>query len=99
MRISTYIVFAAMLMTRFGEAKADPLTDLAASADNDTDKLILAGDLYVEAMRLSEAKKMYKQATWKNKDNPEARLGVIRLSMAEGKFQQTKHYCRKLTQA
>jgi tetratricopeptide (TPR) repeat protein len=50
-------------------------------------------------MRLSEAKKMYKQAQWKSKDNPEARLGIIKLSMAEHKFQQTKHYCRKLTQS
>jgi tetratricopeptide (TPR) repeat protein len=98
MRTAIYLT-AAILAAQVKTVAADPLGDLAASAGTDADKLILAGDLYVEAGRLAEAKKMYKQAAWKNKNNPEAKLGLIRLSMAEGKFQQTKYYCRKLTQS
>ena len=96
----TVSMFAVSIVSVLaGAVHADPLSDLAASAGKDADALIRVGDLMVEAMRLSEAKKAYKQAQWKSKDNPEARLGIIRISMAENKFQESKHSCRKLAQA
>ncbi len=98
MRVTIWIAaVAVMLGATLGHA--DPLSDLAASAGDDADALIRLGDLYVEAGRLAEAKKAYKQVQWKNRDNPEARLGIVKLSIAERKFQESKHYCRKLTQA
>lgn len=98
MRITTWIATLVMI-TQSGVSNADPLSDLAQAAGKDADKLIQVGDLYVEAMQLGEAKKMYKQAQWKGKDNPEVRLGIVKLSMAENKFQESKHFCRKLTQS
>ena len=90
---------ASILSVLSGSVHADPLSDLAASAGKDADALIRVGNLMVEAGRLSDARKAFKQAQWKSKDNPEARLGIIRISMAEGKFQESKHFCRKLAQA
>ncbi len=78
---------------------ADPLSDLASSSGNNVSALITVGDLMIEAGRVSEAKKIYKLANAKGKDNPEVKLGSIKLSMAETKFQQIKYNCRKLTQA
>ena len=77
--------------------EASPLDELNASAGTDAASLIRLGDLYVEAGRLNDAKRVYKRAKWKG-DNPEARFGIIRLSMAENKFQTAKHYCRILEQ-
>ena len=95
MRLAIWTSVVAMLLGA-GVVHADPLSDLAASTGENADALIRLGDLYVEAGRLAEAKKAFKQAQWKSRDNPEIRLGIVRISIAERKFQESKHYCRKL---
>ncbi len=92
------IVFLMVLTAPAAATMADdnPLERLEASADNDAELLVRLGNLYVEANRLDEAKKAFKQAKRRG-DNPEARFGLIKIHMAQNKFQQAKFFCRKLT--
>ena len=78
-------------------ANDNPIEQLKATAGKDPELLVRLGDLYVEAMRLDDAKRAYKQAKWKTKEAPEARFGIIKIYMAQNKFQHAKHFCRRLT--
>ena len=76
----------------------DPLETLVKSAGKDALKLVRAGDLYVEAKRLKEAKKLYREAERRGEKRGEAKLGAARIRMARGQFSQVKHACRLIAQ-
>ncbi len=75
------------------------LDELAASTGKDAAALVKLGDLYVEAMRLTEAKKAYKGALRLEKKFGEAKFGLARIHMAQRKFKPAKNACRKVTKA
>jgi len=84
-----------------GEAlgrEGDPLEALVESAGRDPLKLVQVGDLFVEAKRLKEAKKLYREAERRGEKHGEAKLGAARIRMARGQFSQVKHACRLITQ-
>jgi tetratricopeptide (TPR) repeat protein len=97
MRVVILTLALVVISSQVFAGEENPLEKLRATAGNDADSLIRLGDLYVEAKRLSDAKKVYKKAQWKG-EKAEARFGLIKISMAENKFQQAKFYCRKLEQ-
>ncbi|MCP4678412.1 MAG: tetratricopeptide repeat protein [Deltaproteobacteria bacterium] len=75
------------------------LDELAAEAGKDATALVKLGDLYVEAMRLTEAKKAYKNALKLEKKFGEAQFGLARIDMAKRKFKPAKNACRKVARA
>jgi tetratricopeptide (TPR) repeat protein len=77
-------------------AEKDPLREKAASSGKDPDAQLALGYLYIEAMQLKKAKLAFKQAKWRDMNSPEARLGLIRVEIAEQNFRPAKGACRKL---
>jgi tetratricopeptide (TPR) repeat protein len=77
-------------------AGKDPLSEKAASKGKDADAQLALGYLYIEAMQLKKAKAAFKQARWRDMNSPEARLGLIRVQIAEQNFRPAKGACRKL---
>lgn len=75
-----------------GESPLDARAGGAAAATSE--ELVAIGDLFVEAMRLPEAKKAYRDALKQRKGYGEAELGLARLDMAAGKLEKSKKACR-----
>lgn len=79
-------------------SEKDPLAALADYTGNDAGELIHVGDLFVEANRLKEAKKLYSKSERYGAKNGEALLGNARIRMAKGQFSQVKKACRLISQ-
>ncbi|MCP4199135.1 MAG: tetratricopeptide repeat protein, partial [Proteobacteria bacterium] len=75
----------------------NPLDTLSRSKDPTPQGLVELGDLYVEAMRLAEAKKMYRRALAKTADYAEAKFGLARIQIARGNFKKAKSACRHIS--
>ena len=103
------ILLATILTLAVGGAWAQgssPLDTKAAGASvADAAALSKLGDLYVEAFRLDEAKKLYNDALKLQKGFAEADLGLARIVTAKGvlaegtrqakaKFEKSKNACR-----
>lgn len=87
------VVILFMSGTAFA-AEQNPLSDLAASTGTDPGALLLLGDLYLEAGRLSDAKRTFKRAKMRAPEM--ARLGAAKIHMSEHSFGNAKSGCRKL---
>ncbi len=87
------ILLAASTALAGGQSRLD---ELAAATGKDAAALVKLGDLYVEAMRLDEAKKTYRAALKVDKKYGEAQFGLVRIDMARGKFKPAKNACRKI---
>lgn len=68
----------------------------AQAGAEDPAALVKLGDLYVEAMRLTEAKEAYKRALKLEKGYGPAEVGKARIDMAREKFDPVKKQCRAL---
>lgn len=103
------ILLATILMLAAGGAwaqGASPLDAKAAGASvADAATLVKLGDLYLEAYRLDEAKKLYQDALGLQAGYPDADLGLARIVTAQGvlaegtrqakaKFEKSKNACR-----
>ncbi len=75
---------------------ASPLDERAAtvSGTSDPEALAALGHLYVEAMRLDEARAAYRAAQKIQKKFGEAEFGLARIEMAKGKLEKSKNACR-----
>ena len=92
-------IFTAAALTWAGGAAAQaiesPLEARAAGADAlDAAGLVELGDLYVEAMQLDEARRLYREALKLEKKYGEAEFGLARIDMARGKLEKSKRACR-----
>jgi len=85
------ILLAASTVAAQGKSGLD---ELAASTGKDAAALVTLGDLYVEAMRLDEAKKAYRGALKVDKKHGDAETGLVRIKMARNKFKPAKQACR-----
>jgi tetratricopeptide (TPR) repeat protein len=90
-----FIALIAVPTLVFADGKS-PLDQLASSVENNPAALTELGDLYVEAVRLDEAKQSYQKALRLNSKYVEAELGLVRITIAKGVFRTAKHKCRKL---
>jgi tetratricopeptide (TPR) repeat protein len=77
----------------------NPLDTLAGSKDLTPQDLVELGNLYVEAMRLPDAKKVYRSALAKAADYAEAKAGMARIQIALGNFKKAKSACRHIAYA
>jgi tetratricopeptide (TPR) repeat protein len=89
----------AVLLVGAGTATAQassPLDERAAAVSGTSDPAALAalGHLYVEALRLDEAKKAFRAAQKIQKKLGEAEFGLARIEMARGKLEKSKNACR-----
>jgi tetratricopeptide (TPR) repeat protein len=69
---------------------------VSAQAVADAAGLVELGDLYVEAMRLDQAKALYRQALKLDKKFGPAEVGLAKIDMAKEKFDPVKKTCRVL---
>ena len=99
MRITLFGI--GVLLAAIGAAAQvqDPLDTLAGNAEKSPADLIALGDLYIEAMRLPEAARAYRQAMSKNDPGAEAQFGMARIQIARGNFKKAKTACRRLAHA
>jgi tetratricopeptide (TPR) repeat protein len=67
-----------------------------SAQSSDPAALVELGDLYVEAMRLEEAKAAYNQALKLDKNYGPAAMGKAKIDMAREKFEPVKQQCRAL---
>jgi tetratricopeptide (TPR) repeat protein len=96
MREITLVIAILLGAATVGAGELDPLDALAQSTSRKPADLVALGDLYVEALRLTEARRAYKEALSKKPDYGEAKMGLARIQIALGKFGPAKHACKKL---
>jgi tetratricopeptide (TPR) repeat protein len=75
------------------------LNDLEKSAGKNPTALIELGDLYLEAMQLADAKRIYQKALGYSKKQQigEVSFGLARLEIANGQNQKAKNICRNIS--
>ncbi|HUU22794.1 MAG TPA: tetratricopeptide repeat protein [Phycisphaerae bacterium] len=74
---------------------SSPLDDRAAAVGtSDPAALAALGHLYIEALRLDEARQAYRAAQKIQKKFGEAEFGLARIEMAKGKLEKSKNACR-----
>lgn len=92
---SMIIIFAAMMTSGNAAAGNSPLDTKAASMNTaDSAELVALGDLYLEAMRLDEAKASYKAALKLEAKYGDAEFGLARIDITRGKLEKAKKGCR-----
>ncbi len=94
------LVVGALLIATGAVAEVQsPLDTLAESTEKSPQALVELGDLYVEAMRLPDAKKAYRKALGRDAGYPEAKFGMARIQIAGGNFKKAKYACRAIAHA
>ncbi len=89
------IVTTAMMTSGNAAAGNSPLDTKAASMSTaDAAQLVAVGDLYLEAMRLDEAKASYKAALKLEAKYGDAEFGLARIDITRGKLEKAKKACR-----
>ena len=92
------IALAVLLFSSVAMAKS-PLDEKADSVPSkDAVALTALGDLYVEAMRLKEAKQTYNKALQYDSNYLYAKIGLVRIKMATKNLRDSKRECRLLGQ-
>jgi tetratricopeptide (TPR) repeat protein len=92
-------ISCALLLAGAAAAQAQgtsPLDERAAAVSGTSDPAALAalGHLYIEAMRLDEARTAFRAALKLQKKYGEAEFGLARIEMARGKLEKAKNACR-----
>ena len=88
MRSILLVVGALLIATGAVAEVQSPLDTLAESTEKSPQALVELGDLYVEAMRLPDAKKAYRKALGRDAGYPEAKFGMARIQIAGGTFKK-----------
>ena len=96
MRSITLVIGIVLIASAGYAGETSHLSTLANSTGSDPGALVALGDLYVEAEKLDDARKTYRQALKIDKKNGEAEFGIVRIEMAKGKFEKAKRACRRI---